>query len=206
MTDHRIRPRRADVRQGILRAARREFIERGYSRSSLQKIAAAAGFTKGAVFSNFASKQELLLEVARDDFGFVRDELLNEELTSAPWPLAAGTIADLIVSEIVNNGFIHCLVVEFGIEAARDPVLKEAYVTMRQRQRDEVASALGSRLTAQHGFPAAEIEEMLDGVIALTTGFVVERGVTDARLTPEVMKSMLLVQLRAQDGEASTES
>lgn len=55
------RPKRHDVRQAILAAAVREFTADGYIRASLTKIAAAAGFTKGAVYSNFSSKPELFV-------------------------------------------------------------------------------------------------------------------------------------------------
>src|SRR5436190_9360405 len=43
----------------LLETARKVFLERGYHRSTLDDIADAAGFTKGAVYSRFKSKDEL---------------------------------------------------------------------------------------------------------------------------------------------------
>lgn len=53
--------RRAQTRAALLDAAERLWAERGIRGASLDEIAARAGLTKGAVYSNFASKAELVL-------------------------------------------------------------------------------------------------------------------------------------------------
>src|SRR6478609_1674238 len=55
------RPRKDEVRGRVLRAAGAVFAERGFAAATLDQVAAAAGFTKGAVYSNFGSKDELFL-------------------------------------------------------------------------------------------------------------------------------------------------
>lgn len=61
----RIRPTRAEsqdsTRRDLLRAAARLFLRHGYVATSLSDIAVEAGVTKGAVYSNFASKEDLFL-------------------------------------------------------------------------------------------------------------------------------------------------
>ncbi|MFT2017216.1 TetR/AcrR family transcriptional regulator [Streptomyces sp. 796.1] len=53
----------APVPQRLLAAATRLFAERGYDRTSVQEIVAAAGVTKGALYHYFGSKDDLLHEV-----------------------------------------------------------------------------------------------------------------------------------------------
>lgn len=53
------RPKKADVRHAILAAAESSFLELGYDATSLNHIARSAGYTKGAIYSNFGSKLEL---------------------------------------------------------------------------------------------------------------------------------------------------
>ncbi|WP_243717763.1 TetR/AcrR family transcriptional regulator, partial [Actinomadura sp. KC345] len=53
--------RREQTRTALLTAAERLWAERGIHGASLDDIAAAAGLTKGAVYSNFAGKTDLLL-------------------------------------------------------------------------------------------------------------------------------------------------
>ena len=54
---------RAQTRLDLLDAAARVFAERGYHGASVDLVAEAAGYTKGAVYSNFDSKEDLFLEL-----------------------------------------------------------------------------------------------------------------------------------------------
>lgn len=64
-----------------------EFLQRGYGATSLERIADAAGYSKGAVYSNFAGKEELVLAVL--DAHFVhRLDRLQEMLLAAPETVA----------------------------------------------------------------------------------------------------------------------
>jgi AcrR family transcriptional regulator len=55
--------RRAQTRAALLDAAERLWAERGIRGASLDEIAAAAGMTKGAVYSNFTGKTDLVLSL-----------------------------------------------------------------------------------------------------------------------------------------------
>jgi TetR/AcrR family acrAB operon transcriptional repressor len=55
----------AETRQAILRAALAEFSQRGYSATTLDGVARAAGVTRGAVYWHFASKAALYEELLR---------------------------------------------------------------------------------------------------------------------------------------------
>ncbi len=68
MTLTRLRPRRVDVRDQLLLAAADAFAARGYADASVTDIARSAGFTKGAVYSNFGSKPELFAAVLSETF------------------------------------------------------------------------------------------------------------------------------------------
>ncbi|MEU0538727.1 TetR family transcriptional regulator [Nocardia sp. NPDC005978] len=54
---------RAHTRNALVRAARDLFVAEGPANTSLARVAEAAGYSKGAVYSNFQSKNELCLEV-----------------------------------------------------------------------------------------------------------------------------------------------
>ncbi|MFI5502424.1 TetR/AcrR family transcriptional regulator [Nocardia asteroides] len=53
----------AQTRERLVETAKRLFLADGYNVTSLEKVATAAGFSKGAVYSNFATKHELGLAV-----------------------------------------------------------------------------------------------------------------------------------------------
>ncbi|MFD9947366.1 TetR family transcriptional regulator [Nonomuraea sp. NPDC059023] len=70
MTDRLTRQeQRERNRLRLLEAAEKVFADRGIQGSSLDEVAAAAGLTKGAVYSNFDGKEDLLLAVMRHRLG-----------------------------------------------------------------------------------------------------------------------------------------
>ena len=61
MSRVRTRPTRADTRQQLFEAAAKVFQEQGIGAASIDAIAEAAGLTRGALYSNFANKDELIV-------------------------------------------------------------------------------------------------------------------------------------------------
>lgn len=63
VTSPPISARRAKTRQRLLDAAREVFAREGFGRSTVEQVCEAAGFTRGAFYSNFTSLDELFLEM-----------------------------------------------------------------------------------------------------------------------------------------------
>lgn len=66
MSRARTRPTRDDTKEKLFEAAARVFAERGIGAASIETIAAAAGFTRGAFYSNFAGKDDLIVAMLED--------------------------------------------------------------------------------------------------------------------------------------------
>lgn len=66
MSRVRTRPTRDETRDKLFDAAARVFEEQGIGGASIEAIAAAAGFTRGAFYSNFVSKDELIIAMLED--------------------------------------------------------------------------------------------------------------------------------------------
>jgi AcrR family transcriptional regulator len=66
MSRVRTRPTRDDTCEKLFEAAARVFEEQGIGGASIESIAAAAGFTRGAFYSNFKSKDELIIAMLED--------------------------------------------------------------------------------------------------------------------------------------------
>jgi AcrR family transcriptional regulator len=98
--------RKQRTRADLVAAAREVFLRRGFHGASLEEICEQAGYTKGAVYSNFAGKDELFLAVldahaagrtrayaeATAGAPTLEDGLraLSREMTTAPRPTPAG--------------------------------------------------------------------------------------------------------------------
>ena len=66
MSRVRTRPTRDDTREKLFEAAARVFEEQGIGGASIEAISAAAGLTRGAFYSNFKSRDELIIAMLED--------------------------------------------------------------------------------------------------------------------------------------------
>lgn len=154
--------RRSETRRALLDAAAQLFAERGYHAVSLDEIAATAGYTRGAVYYNFAGKQALLLG------------LLDRGLAARGAALP-GTDVDPagLVEALPFDRVASLLFLELTLEAARDPRLGRELIDHldqgRERARPAVAAAL-----LQMGLPAAAAVELQPMVAAFVNGLGIE--------------------------------
>src|ERR1019366_1216248 len=81
--DRTRRPKREVVRRRLLDAALEVFAERGFDTSNLDQVAAAAGLSKGAIYSNFTSKDDLFYTMMTEQV-LVRVESVRNALAARP--------------------------------------------------------------------------------------------------------------------------
>lgn len=128
----------------MLAAAGELFLAQGYAATSLTEVARRAGFTKGAVYSNFGGKPELFAQVCRERFVEASSPLLEqvqaalEEHDRATLPVALGrALLDLVV-----RGEWHVVTAEFRSLARRDGQLGELYDEMTREREATLAAGL----------------------------------------------------------------
>jgi AcrR family transcriptional regulator len=119
----------------ILAAAKRLFARRGYTLTSLDQVAAAAGVTKPVVYDHFRSKQQLYFALMRA----LRDELV----TSATRSLAEQRAAPQAFRAAIGNFFRQverdpAMVAILFVQARTEPELAAEW----QRLQDEALDAL----------------------------------------------------------------
>jgi len=189
--DRRTRSARAeqrDTRGELLRAALDVFAERGYRDASVDEIAARAGYSKGAFYWHFATKDDLffdLLDEAVDRPWRQTIELLG----SAEPDRDMGVEATRRFAELLR-GQRKLLVVEheYWAYALRDPRLKRRYAKRQNALRAALATAIRARLD-HLGAPAteAEAEAFATAFIALARGLAEERLINEAAVPPNLL-------------------
>lgn len=117
--------RRVHTRARLLTAAGELFLTIGFARTSIEDVCAAAGYTRGAFYSNFGSKEDLLLALFDDQAAERMAEL--EKLAAACEALAPPERARLLVEALLRvepaeTGWI-LLFLEFRLVAARSAAL-----------------------------------------------------------------------------------
>ncbi len=145
MTTTRVRPLRSDVREQILVAAGEEFVERGYVGTSVAQVAARAGFTKGAVYSNFGGKPELFAAAMQAYFvgavvGAIGDALGAAASSTERQPARA--MASALAENVVLGERWPTLLGEFRSVVGHEPALRDLYSELRVTQRQQLVAAL----------------------------------------------------------------
>lgn len=186
----RKREKRADVKAKILESAFVIFTEKGYDGSSLERVAEAAGFSKGAVYSNFANKDELFFELvsARID---LRIEALRSILTKRQGTKGMAAVGRAVGKELGAIGEAdpgwQTLFIEFWLRCARNPELRSRMAEKRRVMRAKIAESFVAGAEASGGkLKQAEAMDLATTVLALSNGLGIE-GIID----PEAVRPAL---------------
>ncbi len=187
----RTRPTRAQTRARLLCAAGEVFAKHGYDRASLDDVAAAAGLTKGAVYSSFSSKDELFYALMRDRI----DERLalvaaavdrQTTLQDATRDAGAG-LAELIFSQ----ADWHLLFIEFWARAVRDPSLRKEFARQRRAARELIAGFIEQQAAQLGTELPAPADQLAVAVLALSNGIAIEQLADPDTVDPSIFGTTL---------------
>jgi AcrR family transcriptional regulator len=176
--------RREQTRDDLIAAADRLFVEGGFHATSLDQIAAAAGYTKGAVYSNFASKEDLFFAVY-ERRAEVSQAQMRELLSGDPEAMIDRLASDTSARRGRDDGWL-AVFFEFWAHVIRHPELRGRFATIHRRVQTPVAEAL-ERIAAGHGV------ELPDAALPLAVAAgAMQIGLALERLTqPEVVDDAL---------------
>src|SRR5262245_14443036 len=132
----------ARTRARLLDAAEAVFVEKGIGAASVEEIAARAGYTRGAVYANFADKDALFAAVldarlARrvEEISALADEARSPVELIARLRAEAGSHQD-----VAHWGVLYH---EFWLQAMRDPEVRARLVAHERTEREHLAQAIG---------------------------------------------------------------
>ena len=140
--------RRQQTREYLLKAAEQVFSERGFHGATLDEVAAVAGFTKGAVYSNFKSKDDLflaLLEARYEREMGALQEILDATEGSSEEQQANDFVAFLRDQYRSSESPLIALDLEFSLYAARNPAALEKLSTFRRKAEQAVAAIIATQ-------------------------------------------------------------
>lgn len=156
-------------------AARKVFAAKGYTGGSLNDIAAEAGLTKGAVYSSFASKQELFYALMQESID-ERMAIVSEALKgrSVAVERAAGD-GEGLQSLLTTEPNWQLLFIEFWAYAVRTPDMREDFAQHRRNARAIVEKFIEQLMSEFEIDLPIEPKELAVVVIALANGIAIEQ-------------------------------
>ena len=176
--------KKAATRERLLLAAERIARREGFDRITLDRVAESAGLTKGAVYSNFASKEEFLMAVAER---FIGDLNLGLPETAPDLATVLGYTAAEVGRMAKSRPKEVVVLFEFMANALRDARLRRAVAAEVDRQDavladGDAASAWLDAHRDEFPLPAATFFEVVN---ALAMGVLLRRMVYGAERLPD---------------------
>ncbi len=184
---------RLQTRAHLLAAAKRLFVERGFGATSLRDIAAEAGYTQGAFYSNFASKEDLFVELMRERSKTQMTDIartLSDPSASADDILNA---LEIWAQTLDAEPEWSVLGVEFKLQGRRNPVFATASQALLDAHRDGLAYCIGQIFARLDRVPPESPTVLAASFMGLSQGLALQRSM----LSEVPIGHMIMVFLRS---------
>ena len=199
--------RQAQTRSQLIDAAAQVFARRGFQTASVEEIAEEAGYSHGAVYSNFEGKADLFLAVFEDYMAERVRELAETQaalVDDASLEVRARALADQWMDRLARDRESFALHMEFLAHAGRDPQLARRFGTRSSAMREAVARYI-SHYQQEAGLePAMPTDDLALILRALGIGLAIESLVSPEAVRHNVYGNFveLLVSLLRERGQA----
>lgn len=187
--------KQAETRSSLLRSAAKLFCRHGLDGASVEEVAQDAGYTKGAFYSNFKSKEELFLVMLDERFADRLDSI--DRMLGGPEGVdeQARLAAEDFIRSFRGEEDWKRLYFEFVAYAARNEEFRQELATRHRAMRARLTEIIGgwaSGFEAKPPFPIEDIAAMAD---FMADGFLLDRMV-DPELDEDLYATMMSVFVR----------
>ena len=181
--------KQARTRAELIATAATVFAQRGYEGASVEEIAERAGYSHGAVYSNFAGKSGLFLAVFEQYMAERGQELAATQAgidADAPLETRARALADQWMERFASDRESFLLHLEFLAASRREPELAERFGSRSAALRETIAAFIAhhqEKEGAEAPLPPSELALVLR---ALGIGLAIE-----ALVSPDAVRDGL---------------
>ena len=191
--------RKENTRTRLVRASLDVFVEKGIDGATVDDLVTAAGFTRGAFYSNFSTKEEVFSEL----FASVTEELLGimrtavEEAMSLHAEAGDDRVMVAVFEAIRPFGRQWYLLYSDAISRSlRDEELRGRLAVQRERLRDEIGDLLVLGMTMAGERPLLAPEDLAQLLVGIFVDLML-REQMDGRDVTELAATTILGTLRA---------
>jgi AcrR family transcriptional regulator len=187
--------RQERTRQQLVEAAARVFARRGYHRATVEEIASEAGYTVGALYSNFKAKEDLFLAIADRQVASRVEEITAVGDATVGEDEAGSAAAEQLRAFLEADPDWPLLFYEFWSLSVRNPEMADALAERREAIRDALADTL-QRVADQLGFKLRFSPPVLaTAIAACLNGLAFERAADADALPDEVFAEFVTAVL-----------
>lgn len=170
------------------------FARRGYGQAGVDEIAAEAGYSKGALYWHFSSKDELLVALLEERIDAPAREIVALLESAPPDRDMSVEAARAFARRLTNQRQAVLLDREYWSLAIRDPELRARYVARQAELRGALGRALEARMR-QLGAPDLPMpaEQLARIVMSIIGGLAIDELVEPGSVDPDLLADTLAV-------------
>jgi AcrR family transcriptional regulator len=195
-TAGRVTRRRVRTRANLLDAAFAVFAAKGFGRVSIEEVCEAAGYSRGAFYSNFASLDELFFALYRERADLIARQVADALAQDGPG-LDVPASVDRVTEVLLLDVDWLLVKTDFLVHAARAPAVAETLLDHRARLRQAVADRLSrtrvpTELPAVLGGADGAAHAVVAAYDGVTTRLLLDKDVDGARAWLKQLLTALL--------------
>ncbi|OCG00778.1 TetR/AcrR family transcriptional regulator [Gilliamella sp. wkB112] len=179
------------TKEMLFTAAMEQITKFGFEKTSINSITEAAGFSKGAFFSNFENKYDLLLQLT--------EKLKDEERTLLKSSLNINDKKHTISTNGLNAYFDHiknntaCVIldIEMQLIASRDPQFKSFYYQFQQENNKALGEIICKVFAFKGVKPSLSPESLAQIFIALTEGLLLQNVDNPGKQIKAILEALI---------------
>jgi AcrR family transcriptional regulator len=170
----RVTKRRAETRANLIEAAFRVFADKGFGQVRIDDVCAAAGYTRGAFYSNFDSLEELFFTLYDESARLIAGQV-TEALTADDINPGVEAVIDRVTATLLLDRDWLLIKTDFLLHAARNPAVADRLATHRQELRNAIEKRLdGARQRLTLPDAISDIPNAARAVVAAYDGVTVQ--------------------------------
>jgi AcrR family transcriptional regulator len=196
--------KRERTREELISAAEGLFTGQGFHATSVDEIAFEAGYTKGAVYSNFEAKEDLFFAVYEQRADQVAADFERAFREAGPIAGSERMVSEAVQRRGRDDGWL-AVFFEFWAHVVRRPELRERFAKIHARVQEPIVVGI-ERLVEERGISLPfEARQYAVAAYVMTLGLSLERltqpEVVDAMLGPRMVRLMFEDLMRRDGGE-----
>ena len=181
---------RAQTRATLIAVGRKHFLRFGLGGAVTEKIAEDAGYSRGALYSNFDGKEELFVAVIQEEqarrLNFFRSVLKDEPSSRKRVKKLRDAIADLMT----DHDWI-VLRAEFEVGALRSESIRKSFVEVHRQQLHDGSELVRDLLRSPDVTSSLTPDDFITVIINLAHGLAVTQRILGSELSQKSTRSLI---------------
>jgi AcrR family transcriptional regulator len=185
------RESQARTRARLLESAGRVFARDGLERTSIERVAEAAGHTRGAFYAHFESRQELYLAMLEEQFDRYLEQFSRVLATDEAPAVRARNVGDQFSRLIEANPEGQRLFFEFAVYALRDDDFRRELVKRYRSLRERIAEVFRVRAQEYGIEPPIPLDRLALMTFTMSIGVGLDKLLEPDRVPEDLHGEML---------------